>query len=231
MNAKITLWGMNEYYKTEHPTKDIFEKWTLPTSLASVKNDITDYILMNCGEFEMLWNDIEFFAEALCVFGKTYYKTFDRWAETLNKEYNPIENYDRRESWSDTSQSAKRATDVDSSESKVNSATTEQSSNIGTVENKVSGFDSASYSDKDFSEQRAGNNASSGTQGSTQNSGNREQNEAANDSSEHTGRMHGNIGVTTSATMITEEMAMRLKETLYKKICDVFCAEFAIMVY
>lgn len=231
MNAKISLWAMNEAYKHDHPDKDIFEKWILPDRLSSVKDDITDVILLDCGEFEMLWSDIEFFAEALCVFGKKYYRTFDRWAETLDQEYSPIENYDRQEDWSDFSHGSRFSNSENKNNSSVDSNTIEQNSQNNNIENKVSGYDDDSYSPKDKQESGSSMNASSGTFGTTADSSESKSNESSADNAEHVGRVHGNIGVTTAATMITEEMQMRLKQNLYKKISDIFCAEFALMIY
>lgn len=52
-----------------------------------------------------------------------------------------------------------------------------------------------------------------------------------NSKNTHKGRMFGNIGVTTSATMATEELTLRGKYVLNTMIADTFVKEFCLMVY
>lgn len=47
----------------------------------------------------------------------------------------------------------------------------------------------------------------------------------------HHGHLYGNIGVTTSATMLTEEMEVRGKYNLYNMIADCFATELCLLVY
>ena len=47
----------------------------------------------------------------------------------------------------------------------------------------------------------------------------------------HTGHLYGNIGVTTSATMLSEEMDVRGKYNLYNMIADCYARELTLMVY
>ena len=47
----------------------------------------------------------------------------------------------------------------------------------------------------------------------------------------HEGRVHGNIGVTTSQQMLESEMVLRLKWNLYEQITDLFLSEFVLPIY
>lgn len=47
----------------------------------------------------------------------------------------------------------------------------------------------------------------------------------------HEGRVHGNIGVTTSQQMLESEMVLRLKWNLYDQITDLFLTEFVLPIY
>ena len=47
---------------------------------------------------------------------------------------------------------------------------------------------------------------------------------------EHTGRLYGNIGVTTSQQMLQSELDIA-KFNLYDQIADIFCEEFCLMIY
>ena len=57
-----------------------------------------------------------------------------------------------------------------------------------------------------------------------------EANQQSNASSSHSGRMTGNIGVTTNQQMINEEIALR-KTSIYDFIVSQFIHDFCIMVY
>lgn len=48
---------------------------------------------------------------------------------------------------------------------------------------------------------------------------------------DHEGRVHGNIGVTTTQQMIEQEMSLRKNYNIYNLISDSFCDEFLIQVY
>ena len=128
---------------------------------------------------------------------------WDRWKDAFEKqfkalamEYNPIENYDRIENWTDSGESGSEMTAG------------------GTVENQVSAFDSNSYSahDKEITD-----NSSEAS---------------ATNSEEHEGRIHGNIGVTTSQQMLESEMVLQEKwGNLYNHIADCFINELLVAVY
>lgn len=51
------------------------------------------------------------------------------------------------------------------------------------------------------------------------------------DTLEHSGRMFGNIGVTTTQHMIEEELELRKHYNIYQEISDSFKRNFCIMVY
>lgn len=48
---------------------------------------------------------------------------------------------------------------------------------------------------------------------------------------DHEGRVHGNIGVTTTQAMIEQEISLRKNYNIYNLISDSFCDEFLIQVY
>lgn len=55
--------------------------------------------------------------------------------------------------------------------------------------------------------------------------------ESNSKTADHSGRMYGNIGVTTSQQMIEQEMELRLKFNIYDMISMSFRSNFCIMVY
>ena len=130
----------------------------------------------------------------------------DKWTSVLAMEYNPIENYDRNESWTDHKKTGE-----------INSAVS-QSSGTGNNEDKKSAYDAATYSPYLKSEtSSSGNNTSTGIS---------DQNEDGT----HDGRIHGNIGVKTTQSMVQEELDLS-EFNLYDEISNLFLTEFCVYTY
>lgn len=100
-SAKITILGFENWLQAGN--KSLFDKLVLPAGY--VKEDVVNDILLTAGEFEALYADPEFLTEAIGLWGKRYYRTFDKWLKALNIEYNPLENYDRIEEFTDDNSS------------------------------------------------------------------------------------------------------------------------------
>lgn len=91
--AKITLIGMYNYDQT------LFDLLTLPTGID--KSTLVDNILIRSGEFEVLYPDMDYLKFSIGAWSRKWRPTFDRWQKALEIEYNPLENYDRTEEWTD----------------------------------------------------------------------------------------------------------------------------------
>lgn len=210
--AKITIWGANTAYKMTHPnSQNIFDLWTLPESISDVKQDIVDKIMLDMGEFGLVYQDPDFIAEAIRTIGKTYYHTFDRWYNDLTIDYKVIDNYDRDEVITTVH------TEVAHGES--SGSTTGASSNDTT--NKLSAFDS---------------NTLVNSSGNTDTGSNSSDVESTSDGTRDytttvTNKTHGNIGVTTASKMIMEDIDMRKRLNVFNLISDVFVAELCIPIY
>ena len=94
--AKITLLGFYNWDST------LFDSIQL-TPLIN-KETLINNILLECGEFEVLYGDPSFYKNAVNHFFKLNYDLFNQWATDLELEYNPLENYDRMEHWTDSSE-------------------------------------------------------------------------------------------------------------------------------
>ena len=97
--AKITLIGMSSYFA--YQDSSLWSDIILPNKID--KEVLVDTITLRCGEMETLYADADFFKAAVTSFFRKYNRTFTKWAEALELEYNPIENYDRIEEWTDSS--------------------------------------------------------------------------------------------------------------------------------
>lgn len=200
--AKITLIGFENYLNGYN--KSLFEKLVLPDGID--KDTLTNNILLRAGEFETLYSNPDFLIDAISLWGKKYSRTFTKWLAALSVEYNPLENYDRVEEWEEHSHNGGHTHD--------------DSTNNGgiTNENKVSAYDSDDYQPHDVSSSHSNSEIHSDTQV-----------DASNDNN-HTGRVHGNIGVTTSQQMLQSELDIAAWN-IYEHITDLFITEFCIMVY
>lgn len=111
---QTTLFQLETYLNKRN--KSLFDNLTLPESID--KENLTDNILIQLGDYEPLYADADFLKFAIGNWGKKWYNTFDRWAKALVLEYNPIENYNRTEHTSGTLHEVKDKTETVSDETK-----------------------------------------------------------------------------------------------------------------
>lgn len=205
-SAKVTLIAMNTFFT--NAGGDLFQGLTLPEGLA--KNTLTNNILLQGGEFEVLYSDPFFLQNAISIWADREADTFKRWVDALAIEYAPLENYDRHEDWTDT---------LDSDGTSRTTGTNDTSTN-GTVTTDVSAYDSNGYQPKEKV-----TTAETIDNDTTENNTSTLDNEGV-----HTGRIHGNIGVTTSQQMLEAELDLGYWN-IYSRITDMFLKEFCIMIY
>lgn len=192
--ATLSLIGLYNYDNT------LFDGLTLP---AGIDKDICiNEILRRCGEFELIYSDLDFNKSMIAQFGNKHNRTFTKWAQGLAEEFNPLHNYDRHEIYTDTHKS-----------NAVSNSATSTSSN---ADRKVSAYDASTMQPKEQEE-----SGGSGT-GSAVNT--------SNDEVKHEAHLYGNIGVTTSTQMLEDFLRVE-RWNIYEHIADIFCDEFCIPVY
>ena len=201
-SCKLTLMGMYQW------NNELFKNLTLPEDLDT--SILIDNILVRSGEFEVMYADFEFNQYMIGAWSRKWADTFKRWVDALAIEYAPLENYDRNEFWHDSTD--------DTTTGNASGNTSGKTHNVGT--NKVSAYDAADFSNKD-------QNINDGTDQGTSSSNSKS---VLDGDFEHRGRIHGNIGVTTSQQMLTQELEMGYWN-IYEKITDLFLTEFTIPVY
>ena len=172
----------------------VFDLMQIPSALD--KPTLINNLLAETAELEVLYPNPVVFKNLVGIWSAKQLDIWNRLYTTTQYEYNPIENYDRIENWTDSGESG----------SEVSSS--------GTTESQVSAFDTSSYSPHDKEIQSSGSEAS------------------ASNTDEHEGRIHGNIGVTTSQQMLESEMVLQEKwGNLYNHIADCFASELLVSVY
>ena len=205
--AKITLIGMYNWDDT------MFELLDLPEGLD--KQTLIDDILLRGGEFEVLYPDNDFLKYSIGAWSRKYQSTFIRWADVLKKEYNPIENYDRMESWTDSGNTTGSMSG--------NSSGSTTGSTGSTSTNKVSAYDAGDALTTKDQTSITGNDSStsSSTTGQTT---------SGTTSGTHEGRVHGNIGVMSAQNMVNQELDLGYRN-IYNMMTDLFLTEFVLPVY
>ena len=205
-SAKMTLIGMNAFMLNMND--DLFKNLTLPEGLE--KQTLTDSILLRGGEFEVIYANPTAMQSLIGIWSNREQATFERWVNALSIEYAPLENYDRQEHWTD---------EVDGTGSSESSGSVNTESE-DTSELTKSAYDQTAYSpyEKTINDGSVGTTSSDSTETSMSND------------SEHNGRIHGNIGVTTSQQMLEAELNLGYWN-VYQKITELFLQEFTIPVY
>lgn len=205
-SAKMTLIGMNAFMLNMND--DLFKNLTLPEGLE--KQTLTDSILLRGGEFEVVYANPTAMQSLIGIWSNREQATFERWINALSIDYAPLENYDRQEHWTD---------EVDGTGSSESSGSVNTESE-DTSELTKSAYDQTAYSpyEKTINDGTVGTTSSDSTE------------TAMSNDSEHNGRIHGNIGVTTSQQMLTAELELGYWN-VYQKITELFLQEFTIPVY
>ena len=201
-SAKITTIGFYNWMQSQND--DLFSKMNIPVGID--KDTLIDNILLRAGEFEVVYSDPFFYQDAIGVWSAKHKRTFEKWVNALSLEYNPVENYDRMEEWEDNSNG------------NSNGETSGTTSLNGTNENRVSAYDSDFYQPDSHNTNSSIGNDSSTTKTDTSNV------------NKHVGRVHGNIGVTTTQQMLESELSLA-EWNVYEHITDLFIEEFCIAIY
>ena len=243
--SKVTLIGLENYL---NPQRSVFDNMVLPEGIE--RDILIGSIELRCQEFELLYSDPEFMIDAVNIWSRKNYWTFDKWVKALSIDYDPLYNYDRTEEYTDThsgkfgrtgsgtSSNSSDYTRTDNlSQSDDHTRTDNLSSTLTHSEkafNDTTMVASSQDGTSDTGTQRtAGTVTNTGTQrnaGSDSGSVSNNENGTDDYTNIHKARLFGNIGVTTSQQMLQSEFDVA-RWNMYEHIADLFCQEFCIMVY
>lgn len=224
--AKITLLG---FYKWDDT---LFEELSLPDGID--KQTVIDDILVKGADFEVIYSDYDFTKEMIGLISRKWQRTFQKWYDALQIEYEPLYNFDRYEHWTDTGTDTGTVNREGTDTGTVGNAATsqEQSNSNGQTDTFVTTYDSDNLHQdgRSTSTQTA---SSSGNDSSTETRNLADSDKETRNlatSGEHDGHLYGNIGVTTSQQMLESELEIA-EWNLYEHITDIFIKELCIMVY
>lgn len=215
----LTVEGLYNYDNT------LFDGFNVPEGL--VKQIAIDAILMRTRELEILYPDFTYMKNRITIWSNKYQINWKKLYDTTVLEYNPIENYDRMENWTDTDDE----TSSSARDSNIKRTSTNEIMNNVNVTDQNTAFNAGLA---DHAKQITdGDTTENGTITNTE-TGKDTENENVNGgrTGRHTrtGRAHGNIGVTTSQQMIQSERDL-VVFNLYDVIAESFIENFCLMVY
>lgn len=221
----LTVEGLYNYDNT------LFDGFNVPDGL--VKQIAIDAILMMTRELEILYPDFTYMKNRITIWSNKYQINWKKLYDTTVLEYNPIENYDRMEDWTDTDDetSTSARDNTRNTTNSVKSTSTNEINNNVNVTDQNTAFNAGLA---DHAKQITdGDTTENGTITNTE-TGKDTENENVNGgrTGRHTrtGRAHGNIGVTTSQQMIQSERDL-VVFNLYDVIAESFIENFCLMVY
>ena len=204
MRARMTILAVEQDLNLKTTPQSLKTAWTFEGMLNESETISFDSdtllasIINRAASFCVLYTDPDYFKLMSDSWWSKWKSNFLAWFRVMQKEYEPLENYDRVETWHEDI--------VDDGSTTLDSDTTDT--------NTVSAFDSSSLQPHD---------KNTGTVDNTTTLDN-------DRDIDHTGRVHGNIGVTTSQQMAESELKLRYNN-LYNMIADVFIKELLIAVY
>ena len=210
MTGNLSIIGLLQYGKMKE--LDLFKNLTLPDGID--KDTLVNNILLKCNQLELLYPDFEFMQYMIGVWVNKNYWTFDKWSKVLTADYNPLDNYDRREEWTDTGTTDREGTGSGKNKQQDTTKTTEL--------NQVNTYNDDRFHD----ESRQQVDSSASADGSTSS----EYKDTTDDKNVHSGRIWGNIGVTTSMQLLESEIDFS-RFNIYDQIASLFKSEFCLMIY
>lgn len=224
--AKITLIGIENYL---NPDRSVFDKMEMPEGVD--RDVLIGAILMRCQEFELLYSDPDFLIDAVNIWSRKNYWTFEKWAKAINIKYDPLYNYDRTEEYTDTHSGNYNKQGSGNSSGNTSTTNDLHSTNDVTVTHSEKAFNDTTLvnNQTDVTDQDTSDTGS--VTGNYSNYNSDTENGTDGYTNIHKARLFGNIGVTTSQQMFLSEVNDAAAWNMYEHIADLFASEFCIMVY
>ncbi len=215
--AFMTVMGLYEYDET------LFDMMEFPAGFEMELTDVANYICMECGELEVLYPNSTVMKNLIGVWSMAEQPTWERFLAAASAEYDPIENYDRRETFSRT----RNASTIHSGSDSAELSNTSTNSGTDSDLHKFASYDSEAMKDQTSDLYTHGKRTVDAGESTTT------YGHVIGDqgTETETNRIHGNIGVTTSQQMLEQELALLPKINFLKFIADSFKKRFCILVY
>ena len=190
------------------------------------RSTIIPLILSETAELEVLYPRPDTMKTVVKAWSFARLSAWERMLDALEEEYNPLHNYDRTEVETGTNTGSEGETGTIQTAEDISDTGSNQTS--ATTTDQVTGYNSNTFADDN--KQLASGSASS------MNARDRDETETRNlthtRNLAHARNLHifGNIGIVTSAQMLTGELEVRATD-IYRIIVDEFKQYFCLMIY
>ena len=207
------------------------------------KEVVVGNILAECAELECLYPDYDFCKLMIGLWSKMNLPTWQRIYDLSQIEYNPIENYNRTEietintDQSDTHSGNDVKKDSGTDTQLVHSSATDSNSGTDSNTNSITAYDSNQMYAHDKSDMTYGHKVDSDSTGSNATTYGKTETfthgETISREGETTRENHttGNVGVTTSQQMASQEVELAPNLNVMKMIVNSFKERFCLLVY
>ena len=242
MKSTLSLMGMYNFDET------LFDNLKIPENI--LKEDVIYNLLMECAEFEVVYTDFTFLKNAIGFWSSKQLNMWKKLYNTTQLEYNPIWNKDGTVTYTDKeiralAGTAKETRNLESENTETRDLrSTAIGSNVGgytdTSKDFAFGFNSETAAQKGQAENNGVNNNTTTGNGTDSGTVSRDLTDkgtidhSSTDSGtvthEYSRLEQGNIGVTTTQSMIREEREI-VKFNIIDYIINDFKTRFCILVY
>lgn len=195
------------------------------------KEQLIDHFLLSYGDLTPVYQDPKYLKRHVTSVARSLQWSIDHLWEVTQLEYNPIENYDRIENWIDIGKGTFQKGKVDTEETFNKGSVTTTYGKVSDSTHKVAAFNSSTpevantdnITDSGSDSQTFGADSSHGS--------------VTNDLDEsttngkHNGRIHGNIGVTTTQQMMQAEIDLTKAYNFLDEVCKLYADKLLIGVW
>lgn len=191
----------------------IFDDMVVPDGVEL--DDVVDHILYKYGDAPLFSPDPDVIKYYIQRWSSRRLPLWERYKAAIEAEYNPLENYDRSETRTETREHGGTV------ETEDTGTVADQGSHITTDQRAAD--NSEAWANYDKRDETLGN--------TTTNDLSRLETRDLSDDITETSRVHGNIGVTTSQQMLNSELDLIPRLDLIDYIADDWHSEFNLMIY
>lgn len=216
---KMTMIGLYNYNNA------LFDNVDLPEGID--KSDFINTFLLNYGEYPVIYPAWDIMKFALGVWSKKWYHSIERIILAMTEEYNPLHNFDRHESYTDTENKAE--TNTTTYGSTITETDTRQIDTDGTNTAEVSAYNESTY--QPDNKQTIDNTETHSGSVETERDGKDINDMTGSRGLNHTGHLYGNIGVTESTTMLRHELDIRANQNILDIVAEMLFKEVCIFTY
>lgn len=229
ISATMSVWGLYQWDNT------LFDNLNVPEGIN--KDDLCDNILIESASLEVLYASPDFLKQAIGVWSERRSPIWAKMLETTGYIYNPIHNYDRTETHTETVSKETANSDtktVDSEKTRSDTRTVDTDTTSSTSGSSTSTDSKTSYESNSFKDTgkntRSGSDQSTGTEDTTETLSGTDTEDTTetlsgtgSEDTERTLTIHasGNVGI-----MSTQEMIERQRKIIDFDVVQIITTEF-----